>query len=303
MAPTFHQLHLFYTVAEKSSFSRAAQALHMTQPAVTMQIQGLEDYYGAKLFRRTTKKIELTEAGQALLPYATRFIGLMQEADREMSRFAKKQQGHLQLGASLTIGEYILPRLLGPFAKEFPELTVNMKVTNTTRLLEHVLRQELTFALIEAPVQHPDIHTEPVLDDELLLIVPAGHPLGRQEKVTLSDLRGCPFVLREQGSGTRQVMEEQLRAQGLDPSDLRIDMELGSTGAIKSAVEAGLGVTVLSESSVKHELALGVLAAKRIEGVRFKRSFYVLYLKAALLPLAAVTFLTFIRERDLNRWL
>lgn len=117
MALNFHQLHIFYTVAEKGSFSMAAQALHMTQPAVTMQVQALEDYFGTKLFQRTTKKIEITEAGRALLPVAKRSIELIKETDITMSKFTHMLEGRLQLGASLTIGEYILPRLLGPFSK------------------------------------------------------------------------------------------------------------------------------------------------------------------------------------------
>lgn len=303
MALNFHQLHIFYTVAEKGSFSGAAQALHMTQPAVTMQVQSLEEYFGTKLFSRTTKKIELTEAGRALLPFAKRSIDLMRETETGMSRFTHMLEGRLQLGASLTIGEYILPRILGPFGKEFPHISVSMKVMNTTQILDEILQHQLTFGLVEAPIQHPDVQMEPVLSDELKLIVPSGHELAKQERVTLEEALQYPFVLREQGSGTRRVMEEEMLRRGKDPSAMKILMELGSTGAVKSAVEANLGLTILSQSSVKHELALGIVEAKSIEGIRFTRSFYSIHLKSTLLPISAVTFLTFMRERDLSQWL
>jgi DNA-binding transcriptional LysR family regulator len=303
MALNFHQLHIFYTVAEKGSFSGAAQALHMTQPAVTMQVQSLEEYFGSKLFSRTTKKIELTEAGRALLPFAKRSIDLMRETETGMSRFTHMLEGRLQLGASLTIGEYILPRILGPFGKEFPHISVSMKVMNTTQILDEIIQHQLTFGLVEAPIDHPDVQMEPVLSDELKLIIPSCHELAQKETITLEDVHQFPFVLREQGSGTRRVMEEELLRRGKDPSSMKILMELGSTGAVKSAVEANLGLSILSQSSVKHELALGILQARRIEGIRFMRSFYSIHLKSTLLPISAVTFLTFMRERDLSQWL
>ncbi|WP_199617807.1 selenium metabolism-associated LysR family transcriptional regulator [Paenibacillus alkalitolerans] len=303
MALSFHQLHIFHTVAEKGSFSAAALVLHMTQPAVTMQIQALEEYFGTKLFHRSTKKIELSEAGKVLLSYAKRSIELVKETDVAMSKFTHMLQGRLQLGASLTIGEYILPRILGPFNQEYPNISIQMKVMNSTQILEDMIRHQLTFGLIEAPIVHPEAHTEPVLSDELKLIVPGGHPLLSMDRVTMEDVLRYPFVLREQGSGTRQVMEEELRRVGIDPESMKIVMELGSTGAVKSAVEAGLGITFISQTSVKHELALGVLRMVPLEGIRFARHFYAMYLKSTLLPISAVTFLTFLRERDLSKWL
>jgi DNA-binding transcriptional LysR family regulator len=303
VALNFHQLHIFYTVAEKGSFSHAAQALHMTQPAVTMQVQSLEDYFGVKLFHRSTKKIELSEAGRALLPYAKRSIDLVRETEVAMSKFTHMVEGRLQLGASLTVGEYILPRLLGPFNKEYPNVSVSMKVMNTTQILEEILNHQLTFGLVEAPVHHPDVHTEAVLSDELKLILPANHPLVEQERITIEDVLQYPFVLREKGSGTRQVMEDELQRRGLDASFMKIVMELGSTGAVKSAVEAGLGISILSQSSVKHEAALGILKVRTIDGIAFTRSFYSIYLNSTLLPISAVSFLTFLRENDLSQWL
>ncbi|MBB3110479.1 DNA-binding transcriptional LysR family regulator [Paenibacillus phyllosphaerae] len=303
MALNFHQLHIFYTVAERGSFSAAAQALHMTQPAVTMQVQSLEDYFGTKLLQRSTKRIELTESGRALMPYALKSIELIRETDAHMSKFTKQLKGRLLLGSSLTIGEYILPRLLGPFGQEFPHIAISLKVMNTAQIVEDILNHQLNFGLVEAPVNHPDIHMEAVMSDELQLVVDKAHPLAALPEVSLQDAIAYPFVLREQGSGTRLVMEEQMRQMHIDPSDLKIVMELGSTGAVKSAVEAGLGISFLSASSVKHEVALGLIQTIPLTDIKFKRQFYSINLKSALLPISAVTFLTFLRERDLQQWL
>jgi DNA-binding transcriptional LysR family regulator len=303
MALNFHQLHIFYTVAEKGSFSHAAHALHMTQPAVTMQVQALEDYFGVKLFHRSTKKIELSESGRTLLPFAKRSIDLIRETDVAMSKFTCMVEGRLQLGASLTMGEYILPRLLGPFSKAYPNISVSMKVMNTTQILDEVIGHQLTFGLVEAPIHHPDVHTEPILNDELKLIVPTDHPLANKDQVRMEEALEYPFVLREQGSGTRRVMEEELTRQGIDFNDMNIVMELGSTGAIKSAVEAGLGISILSQSSVKHEVTLGLFKIITMENITFERSFYAIYLSSTLLPISAVSFMTFLRNEDLSQWL
>jgi len=299
----FHQLHIFHTVAEYGSFSAAAHSLRMSQPAITMQVQALEEYFGTKLFHRTTKRVELSEAGKALLPYARRAIELMKETDQAMVRYTQMLKDRLQLGASLTIGEYVLPKLLGPFAREYPNITISLKVLNTTQIIEEIVSHQLTFGLIEAPIEHPDIHSDVVMNDELVLIMPKDHPLRDVESPTFEQLVGYPFVFREKGSGTRRVIEHKLREQGYDPEQLKVVMELGSTGAVKSAVEAGIGMSVLSKSSVRHETVLGTLIAKRIAGVPMIRDFHAVYLKSTVLPLSAVSFLSFLKRPELDKWL
>ncbi|MEK3730994.1 MULTISPECIES: LysR family transcriptional regulator [unclassified Paenibacillus] len=295
----FHQLHIFYTVATAGSFSAAAQALHMSQPAVTMQVQALEEYFGTKLLHRSTKHMELSEAGRTLLPFARRSLELSRETDAAMAAFSSSLQGRLQLGASLTIGEYVLPRLLGPFGREYPDISIMLKVMNTTQILDEIASHQLNFGLIEAPVDHPDMMLDAVMEDELKLIVPADHPLAQQDgEVMLEDVLAYPFVLREKGSGTRQVMEDVLHERGIDPGSVRTVMELGSTGAVKSAVEEGLGITMLSTSTVKHETALGLVKMIDIADASFKRKFYAIQLKSALLPMSAMTFLSYLRKRQ-----
>lgn len=298
----FHQLHIFYTVAERGSFSAAAQALHMSQPAVTMQVQSLEEYFGTKLLIRSTKRMELSEAGRTLLPFARKSLELSQETDAAMAAFSYKLQGRLQLGASLTIGEYVLPRLLGPFGREYPDISIMLKVMNTTQILEEIAGHQLNFGLIEAPVEHPDMVLDSVMEDELKLIVPSSHPLAiREDAIYLEEVLKYPFVLREKGSGTRKVMEDVLLMRGYDPESIRTVMELGSTGAVKSAVEEGLGITMLSTSTVKHETALGLVKMIDIADASFKRNFYSIQLRSALLPMSAMTFLAYLRERQRNQ--
>jgi len=296
MALNVHQLHIFYTVAERGSFSAAALTLHMTQPAVTMQVQALEERFGTKLLNRTTKRLELTEAGHRLLPQARKAVELMRETDEMMTKYIEDLKGRLQFAASLTIGEYVLPRLLGTYLRRFPDISVDMKVMNTTEIIEAVAHQGLDFGIIEAPCDMPGFDAQAVMDDELLLIVPANHPFASREQVSLEEAIREPLVLREKGSGTRQIIEEELQRHGVTEERLRVVSEFGSTGAVKSAVEAGLGLSLLSVWTIKHELALGLLKPVRITGVSFRRQFYSVRLRSSLLPMPAVTLLNELRE-------
>jgi DNA-binding transcriptional LysR family regulator len=296
MALNVHQLHIFYTVAERGSFSAAAQTLHMTQPAVTMQVQALEERFGTKLLNRTTKKLVLTEAGQRLLPQARKAVELMRDTDVLMVKFVEGLKGRLQFAASLTIGEYVLPRLLGSFLRRFPEVSVDMKVMNTTEIIDAVAHQGLDFGIIEAPCDEPGFDAEPVMDDELMLVTPTDHPFAARDEVTLEEVIREPMVLREKGSGTRQIMEEELQRHGIAEDQLHVVSEFGSTGAVKSAVEAGLGLSIISVWTIKHEVALGLLKPVKITGVSFRRQFFAVRLQSSLLPMPAAALLHDLRE-------
>lgn len=298
MSLNVHQLHTFYTVAEKGSFSAAAQVLHMTQPAVTMQIQALEERFGAKLLLRSTKKLELTEAGRCLLPQARKAVELMRETDAIMAKHVESLKGQLKFAASLTIGEYVLPRLLVPFLLRYPEMSVSMRVMNTSEILEEIMHHGLAFGLVEAPTDEPAVVAEPVMNDELVLVAPISHPFAEREAVKLEEVLREPLVLRESGSGTRQVVVEELERLGVREEQLRVVSDFGSNGAVKSAVEAGLGLTFLSVWSIKNEAALGLLKPIRIEGVAFRRQFYAVRSKSVDLPLHATALIEYLRGME-----
>jgi DNA-binding transcriptional LysR family regulator len=273
----------------------------MTQPAVTMQVQALEERFGTKLLNRTTKKLELTEAGHRLLPQARKAVELMRDTDEMMVAFIEELKGRLQFAASLTIGEYVLPSLLGSFLRRFPDVTVDMKVMNTTEIVEAVAHQGLEFGIIEAPCEIPGLEVQAVMDDELLLITPTDHPFASRDEVTLEEFMREPMVLREKGSGTRMIMDEELRRHGVSEAELRVVSEFGSTGAVKSAVEAGLGLSLLSIWTIKHELALGLLKPVKIAGVNFKRQFYAVWLQSSLLSMPATALLQDLRGLSHDR--
>jgi DNA-binding transcriptional LysR family regulator len=295
MSLNVHQLHIFYTVAERGSFSSAAQALHMTQPAVTMQIQALEERFGVKLLLRSTKKLELTEAGHCLLPQARKAIELMEETDAVMARYVETLKGQLLFAASLTIGEYVLPRLLGPFLREHPEMSVSMRIMNTSEIVEEIAHHGLAFGLVEASTDDAAVVAEPVMNDELTLVVPPAHPFAERGEVELEEVLAEPFVLRERGSGTRQVLVEELEKIGVTEDRLRIVSDFGSNGAVKSAVEAGIGLTVLSAWSIKNEVSLGLLKPVRIRNVNFRRQFYAVRSPSTELPFHAAVLLQYLR--------
>ena len=293
----FHQLHIF-TRWPSGEFFRCC-------PSASYEPAGRDDAgagAGGVLWDKAAHPLHqahgVIRGREDAASLARKSLELSQETDAAMAAFSNKLQGRLQLGASLTIGEYVLPRLLGPFGREYPDISIMLKVMNTTQILEEIASHQLNFGLIEAPVEHPDMVLDAVMEDELKLIVPSSHPLAqREDAIYLKDVLTYPFVLREKGSGTRKVMEDVLLERGHDPESIQTVMELGSTGAVKSAVEEGLGITMLSTSTVKHETALGLVKMIDIADASFKRNFYSIHLRSALLPMSAMTFLAYLRER------
>ncbi len=240
------QLRAFIEVVEHGSFSAAARTLGVSQPAVTMQIQGLEGDVGATLLERRYRKVELTEAGRTLLPHARSVLKDLDAARDEIERLTDTVTGHLALAASTTPGQYVLPRLLGAFVRTNPEVTVSMVVRDTTEVVEMVESGEAQLGMTGARIPGSKVTYEPMGVDRLLLIGPPGHPLATKKAVPLADLVEEQFVARESGSGTRMVFEEALREGGVEPADLRVVLELSTSEAIVSAVEGGLGLGVVS---------------------------------------------------------
>lgn len=259
------RLQVFHTVARLLSFTKAAESLHMTQPAVTFQVRQLEEYFNTRLFDRTHNRISLTEAGERVYEYADRIFTLYGEMENAVRDLTGEVSGVLLLGASTTIAEYMLPALLGDFKAKYPEVNIRLQVANTDAIVHMVENNTIDLGVVEAPVHNKNLAMETCRMDKMVLVVPSGHELAKEKKVPITRLTHFPYVCREEGSGTREVMLEHLVAAGGDPADLNIVMELGSPEAVKGAIEAGMGISILSRSTIEKELQLGSLVALDFE--------------------------------------
>lgn len=270
------RLKVFRVVASHLNFSRAAEELLLTQPAVTQQIKALEDEYGVSLFDRSGGRIALTPSGQALLPYAIRLKEVSDEAQNAVANASGKLGGQLSLGASQTIGQYLLPALVAGFLRENPRVSISARSGNTDAILEAVVDHTIQLALIEGPALRKDVHIEPFMEDQMVLVVPASHEWADHD-VDLEALKDAPLLMREFGSGSRRVVEKALAQAGLGKKDLKTRMELDSTEGLLSAVESGLGVTFVSHWAVRNHLALGTLKIGRLRGVKLSRMLSIAY--------------------------
>ena len=270
------RIRVFRAVAHHLNFSRAAEELLLTQPAVTQQIKALEEEFGIPLFDRGGGKISLTPGGKALLPFADQMRILGEQAVSAVAGAHGQQAGELALGASQTIAQYLLPNFAARFLKAQPKVRITARSGNTDEMLEALLAREIQLALIEGPEQRKDIHIEPFMEDHMVLVVPAGHEWADHE-IEPQELRDQPLLAREFGSGSRRVVEQALADVGLKPKDLQTSMELDSTEGLLSAVEAGLGVTFVSRWAVRNQLALGTLKIARVSGLRLARRFSMAY--------------------------
>ena len=259
------RLQVFYTVARLLSFTKAAEELHMTQPAVTFQVRQLEEQFNTRLFDRTHNRISLTEAGIKVYESAKKIFTIYSEMDNAVRELTGDISGVLILGASTTIAEYMLPVLLGDFKAQHPDVTVRLKVANTDGIVSQVENNAIDLGVVEAPVTNKNLVVEVCRTDQLVVIAPPGHELANEQSIPLKRLGDYPFICREEGSGTREVMLERMHAAGMHPNDLQISMELGSLEAIKGAVEAGMGISVISLATIQKEIKLGTLVAIKTE--------------------------------------
>jgi DNA-binding transcriptional LysR family regulator len=259
------RLQVFHTVARLLSFTKAAETLHMTQPAVTFQVRQLEEYFNTRLFDRTHNRISLTEAGKIVYEYADRIFELYTEMENSVREMTGEISGALTIGASTTIAEYMLPTLLGDFKDRYPEVTIHLKVSNSEGIVSMVENNTIDLGVVEAPVGNKNLVVETCKKDQLVAIVPPTHPLSTENVIHFRQLLQYPFICREEGSGTREVIADYLEHLKDCSTGLKITMELGSPEAVKGAVEAGMGVSVVSRATIQKELRLGSLVAVNLE--------------------------------------
>lgn len=290
------QLRTFVAVVEHGSFSEAARALGITQPAVTMQIQSLESELGVTLLDRRYRRVDLTEAGTALLPYARRVLEELEEARSEIETMSGRVTGHLEIAASTTPGQYVLPLQLGRFLKQYPEVSVSLRVYDTAEVVERVEQGDAHIGMTGAEVPGARVLQERLGRDDLVMVCPPEHPLANKHGIVMEDLVEESFVMREAGSGTRMVAEEEMRRHGVDPQELDVVLELGTNEAVLSAVEGGLGIGVVSTWVADKALKLGTVAQIDVGGFPLRRPLY-LVMPRTTPTRAAHALADFLRER------
>ena len=286
------RLQVFYTVARQLSFTKAAEQLFMTQPAVTFQVKQLEEHFNARLFERSHGKIALTPTGRLVMEYAGKILGLSDEMETRVGELTGTMSGPLLLGASTTIAEFMLPQILGEFKAHHPQVQAHMTVANSETIENRVADYSIDLGLIESPSHLPGLHTEVCCDDELVMICAPGHKLAKNGSVTPQQIIVEPYVSRETGSGTREFADNYLRKCKVSPDDLNIVMELGSPEAIKGVVETGIGVSIVSRATIVKETKLGVLVAVPLEP-RLIRTLSLVYPKEKFRSKLLATFVEF----------
>jgi DNA-binding transcriptional LysR family regulator len=255
------RLQVFHAVARQLSFTKAAEVLFMTQPAVTFQIKQLEEHFNTRLFDRGHGRISLTPAGELVLQYAEKILGLSGEMDVRLAEMTGEVGGSLLVGASTTIAEFLLPRILGEFKSKYPNVRPRLIVANSETIETRVAEHTIDIGFIESPSHQPNLQTEICCEDELQVVCSPKFPLARYKEITPQSLAEHPFVSREPGSGTREFTEVYLRKHGVDIDHMLPVMELGSPVALLDVVETGLGYAIASRTSVLKSLRLGDLVS------------------------------------------
>jgi DNA-binding transcriptional LysR family regulator len=273
------RLKVFFTVANRLSFTKAATELFITQPAVSKHIQELEEQYKIKLFDRNGSKISLTKAGELLLNHTKNIFEIYREIDFDLSALINQQQGTLRLGASTTISHYIIPPLLARFHQKLKDIKVSLLNGNTEQIEKALLNKEIEIGIVEGQSKNQSIKYSEFLKDELVLVCNNSNPLKNKEQITLDELKSLRFISREHGSGTLEVIEHALKPFGIKLSQLTIEMQLGSTESIKSYLMNSDCVAFISIHAIEKELKNNELVIIDIDNFVIERFFYIISLK------------------------
>lgn len=298
-----HKVRVFCTVAEMKSFSKASVAMSLTQPAVSLQIQSLEEGLGAKLFDRSNGDIILTKPGRILYRYAKEISTLYASADKDFIKFIAPLKGTVKLGASSTLGNYVAPLVIAEFKRKFPQMSVSLFVDNTKTVTDHLLEGNIELALVEGEVKKQKLKVEKLLSDEMVVIMSPSHPWAKKSYISVLELTKEPFLLREEGSGTRQLIEKFFMKHGIHPQSIKTPFIMGSTESIKGAVEEGLGISIVSKWATRKERKLGRLKAATIKEDRLIREFSIIYRKTKELPYPQYKFLECLKQYPLDKLL
>ncbi len=289
---TFQQLRLFEAVARNASFTLAAKEVHLSQPAVSIQVKRLEELIEQPLFEQLGKRLYLTEAGREVYAACTDIFGRMGNLEENLNELCGQVSGTLKIAVATT-AKYFLPRYLGVFVRRFERVRPQLKVTNRADIIERMEGNVDDLYILGRPPEELDVEKAPFLDDELVFCASAEHPLADRSGITLEQIAGERLLFREQGSGTRRAFEQNFAARGIEVEPY---MELGSGEAIKQAAIAGLGVGMLSVFSLRLELETGRLVTLDVEEMPMYREWFVVYPRGKRLSLAAQKFHQFLTE-------
>ncbi len=273
---TLRKLEIFYCVAEKLNMTTVSKEMHISQPAISQMIKEMEEELEVRLFNRLGKRLYLTDEGELFKTYSRRMLNLYQEFEEVLEEKKDFKKGKLKLGASSTIGIYVMPKLIQEFIKEFPEIDISLKIGNTEDIANMILKNDIDFAFVEAEVDMNEIKSEEIWKDELILITNPKHRWGDLSEIDESELKNEKFILREEGSGTRKVFEAAMKNNHIK---YRESFTLGNTEAIKEIIMTGLGISCLSKLTVKKELDEGKLRGYRIKKFEINREFNLIHHK------------------------
>ena len=290
-------IEIFCAVVELKSFSKAAQALHLTQPTISVHIKALEDEFSTKLLDRLGRTILPTQDGEILYRYAKEIVTLKENARRAMERVTGTMSGKLVIGASTIPGEYILPQQLAKYKKAYPDVIPTLRIADSSDIYESVLRGEVDLAVIGMAVKDKNIIIRKYLGDEIVLAAPASYKASIVQK---DDFRSLPLLVREKGSGSRSSLEEHLNKIGLTLDSLNIIAEMGSSQALIQAVKAGMGLAFTSRLSIRDEIVGGTLKAVKVKGILVQRNFYVITHRLRFNSLLCRSFIEFLTQSDVE---
>jgi DNA-binding transcriptional LysR family regulator len=299
---TLQQMEALIALIEEGSFSRAAKKMHLTQPALTKNIRNAEDYVGARLVNRSSAGISLTAEGKIIYDYARRMVKLREEAKEKIATLSENTGGNIYIGASTIPTTYILPRVLSTFRKSHPEIFFSIKSADSEEAMNMVLENEVEIGIIGKKPQNKKLIAQALWKDHLVLVVPKSHPWSKKKSIVLKELMTESFIVREKGSATREFIESYLKeVKSINFSQFNICAELGSSEAVKEAIIAGLGVSIISVHAVARELAQGVLLNIPLHGCRMERNFYLIYKRQFDFRPAHKIFIEFLKEDKTNK--
>ena len=295
------RLEIFAKVAELGSFSRAAEALFLTQPTISEHVRSLEDELGVQLLDRLGRGATPTRAGQLLLGYARRMLALSREAHQALERFQGRMSGELVVGGSTIPGEYVLPALIGQFKGKYPDISISLLIGSSRQVSDWVEEGRVEVGVVGARPAARTLEAKELMPDELVVVVSATHPWATRRVTTLADLQKEPMVVRERGSGSRDAVEHALQEAGISPATLRLVGEMGSTQAVKQAVRAGVGIALISKRAVEDECRAGLLACVKVKDLRIARAFHLVTHRDRTRSPLAEAFVEFIESQPVDR--